>query len=195
MMNRQKEWIYGKENLCDTGMRSGRDGGTRHDGIVLASGQQGHGLFRRHGEQEQWIHGHLGQRKLSGNETGACLWIWDDLKAVRTFRTAFKFSDWPPPTLRHLPPSCNPGTGQYCLIPREWHITLITKKITPPKKKRGFSQAIHIFFSGDSSVFLKREICIPLESDSVLSPDMRLLPTARQRSHSRCKRCIYSDAC
>ena len=39
MMNRQKEWIYGKENLCDTGMRSGRDGGTRHDGIVLASEQ------------------------------------------------------------------------------------------------------------------------------------------------------------
>ena len=32
----------------------------------------------------------------------------------------------------------------------------------------GFSQAIHIFFSSDSLIFLKRKICVSLESDIVL---------------------------
>ena len=57
----------------------------------------------------------------------------------------------------------------FVLFLRVRFILLIIRKLNIILKGVGFSQAIHIFFSGDSSVFLKREICVSLESDFVLS--------------------------
>ena len=55
----------------------------------------------------------------------------------------------------------------------------------------GFSQAIHIFFSSDSSVFLKREICVPLEGDFVLFRPRSFPPSRGGRNIFRASTAIF----